>query len=117
MLIPELRSASFVTKRHILWAWIHACAGQNRIESSVSRTTRPTVTMTAARAPVLWLRPGVIVQDTIRGREYRIEKFLGQGGFGAAYQARRLTGTSSGPGLCVLKVTIHAATWHREAYF
>jgi len=73
--------------------------------------------MKATHAPVLWLRPGIIVQDAIRGREYRIEKFLGQGGFGAAYQALRLTGASSAPRLCVLKVTIDAATWHSEAYF
>jgi len=74
------------------------------------------MTMRAARASVdsvLWLRPGLIVQDALGGREYRIEKFLGQGGFGAAYQVQRLPGRSS----CVLKVTIHAATWHREAYF
>ena len=73
--------------------------------------------MKATHAPVLWLPPGVIVQDAIRGREYRIEKFLGQGGFGAAYRAIRLTGASSSPKLCVLKVTIDAATWHSEAYF
>jgi hypothetical protein len=73
--------------------------------------------MKATHAPVLWLRPGVIVQDAIRGREYRIEKFLGQGGFGAAYRAIRLTGASSSPKLCVLKVTIDGATWHSEAYF
>lgn len=66
---------------------------------------------------MLWLRPGLIAEDAIRGREYRIEKFLGQGGFGAAYQAYRLTGESSAPRLCVLKVTIDAATWHSEAYF
>ena len=73
--------------------------------------------MKATHATVLWLRPGLTVQDAIRGCEYRIEKFLGQGGFGAAYQAHRLTGASSAPRRCVLKVTIDAATWHREAYF
>ena len=81
-------------------------------------TTQPTKTMTAARgsvASVLWLRPGLIVQDAIRSREYRVLKFLGQGGFGAAYQVVRESATNSG--ICVLKVTIHAPTWHREAYF
>jgi serine/threonine protein kinase len=73
--------------------------------------------MKATRASVLWLRPGLIVQDAIRDQEYRIEKFLGQGGFGAAYQALRLTGASSAHRLSVLKVTIDAATWHSEAYF
>jgi serine/threonine protein kinase len=73
--------------------------------------------MKGARTPALRLAPGLTVQDAIRGRAYRIEKFLGQGGFGAAYQAHRLSGTTSAPSLCVLKVTIDAATWHREAYF
>ena len=59
----------------------------------------------------------MIVEDAIRGREYRIEGFLGEGGFGAAYRARRMSGTSSAPAMCVLKVTLDAATWHSEAYF
>jgi eukaryotic-like serine/threonine-protein kinase len=73
--------------------------------------------MKPTQAPVLWLRRGLLVQDAIRGRVYRIERFLGHGGFGAAYQAHRLTGASSAPSSCVLKVTLDAATWHSEAYF
>ena len=73
--------------------------------------------MKATRASLLWLRSGLIVQDAFRNREYRIDKFLGQGGFGAAYQALRLTGATSTPKLCVVKVTVDGPTWHREAYF
>ncbi len=83
-------------------------------------STLPTKTIRAARPPVdpaLWLQPGLIVQDVLSGHEYRVVKFLGRGGFGAAYQASRMRGTDSSAGTCVLKVTIHAATWHREAYF
>jgi len=78
------------------------------------------MTMPAARPSVdsvLWLRPGLIVQDAMSGREYRVLKFLGQGGFGAAYQVGRLPTANSPSITCVLKVTIHAPTWHREAYF
>jgi serine/threonine protein kinase len=66
---------------------------------------------------VLALRPGLVVHDAIRRREYRIVRFLGRGGFGAAYQALRLPPGSSSYDDCVLKVTIDAPTWHREAYF
>ncbi len=78
------------------------------------------MTMQAARASVdsvLWLRPGLIVRDALSGREYRVVRFLGRGGFGAAYLASRSTSANSSAGTCVLKVTVHAATWHREAYF
>jgi eukaryotic-like serine/threonine-protein kinase len=73
--------------------------------------------MRPAHAPALRLSPGLIVEDAIRGRTYRIDRFLGQGGFGAAYQGYRVAGASSSSRRCVLKVTIDAATWHSEAYF
>jgi eukaryotic-like serine/threonine-protein kinase len=73
--------------------------------------------MPAAVDSVLWLRPGLIVRDAFSGREYRVVRFLGQGGFGAAYLVGRLPDTNSSADTCVLKVTVHAATWHREAYF
>jgi serine/threonine-protein kinase len=65
----------------------------------------------------LQLSPGVIAHDAFSGRRYRIERFLGQGGFGAAYQAVRVTRGNPATRNCVLKVTVHAPTWHREAYF
>jgi eukaryotic-like serine/threonine-protein kinase len=80
----------------------------------------PTATMKAAHPKVrqvLRLQPGLIIPDAINGREYRIDGFLGQGGFGAAYRATRLSAGGSSPALCVLKVTIDAPAWHREAYF
>lgn len=82
--------------------------------------TLPTMTMGTASAfvdSVLWLRPGILVQDASSGREYRVVRFLGQGGFGAAYLADRLPSANSHAAPCVLKVIINAATWHREAYF
>jgi eukaryotic-like serine/threonine-protein kinase len=83
----------------------------------VSRSTLPTVTLKPTRASVLWLHAGLVVEDAFRGRAYRVEEFLGQGGFGAAYLVRRTVGAGKAPRRCVLKVTIDAATWHSEAYF
>ena len=95
----------------------HFHMGQSAVKSV--RPTLPTATMrtrTGADAG-LWLYPGTIVQDAIRGREYRVSRFLGRGGFGAAYEAVRLFHVAALPDSCVLKVTIDAVTWHREAYF
>jgi serine/threonine-protein kinase len=69
--------------------------------------------MTRRGPAALWLASGIKVADAIRGREYQIERFLGQGGFGAAYQAVRRSPRAK----CVLKITTDAAAWHREAYF
>jgi serine/threonine-protein kinase len=83
-------------------------------------TLLSTVTMKSKRpsaASVLWLEPGSIVDDVIGRRYYRVVKLLGQGGFGAAYQATRLSDVASPLNTCVLKVTINAPGWHREAYF
>ncbi len=87
--------------------------------SATRKSARTTATM---RSPAfvdssLWLAPGQIVHDAIGGAEFRIVRFLGQGGFGAAYQAARRPVPKSAAETCVLKVTIHAPTWHREAYF
>jgi serine/threonine protein kinase len=67
--------------------------------------------------PGLWLNPGTVVHDAIRRREYRVAQFLGRGGFGAAYLAVRLFRARAASETCVLKVTVDAVTWHREAYF
>src|SRR5277367_5301792 len=82
--------------------------------------TLPTKTIHAPRPrvdSVLWLSPGLIVRDAMNRQEYRIVGFLGRGGFGAAYQAVRLSAQNGRPEACVVKVTVDAPTWHREAYF
>jgi serine/threonine protein kinase len=86
----------------------------------MSQTNQSTATMRTAPGDlpsVLRLAPGSIVQDSLHRREYRVERFLGQGGFGAVYLVARFSGTKTFPVRCVLKVTVDAATWHREAYF
>jgi serine/threonine-protein kinase len=90
-------------------------------QASRHPSQQPTKTMkprrTVAVASVLWLPPGLTVHDAINDRQYQVIRWLGQGGFGAAYQVVRIPRTDSKLDACVLKVTIDAVTWHREAYF
>jgi serine/threonine-protein kinase len=59
--------------------------------------------------------------DTVESPEsrltYRVERFLGQGGFGQVYLARRLGSSSKVPGLVCIKVSTQIDGWLREAYF
>jgi serine/threonine-protein kinase len=48
---------------------------------------------------------------------YRIERLLGQGGFGQAYLARRLGRSTTVPELVCIKVSQRIDGWLREAYF
>ena len=92
--------------------------GKDQTKSRLSGAR--TVTMGAPPRtvdPLLWLAPRLAVRDAIGGHEYRVVRFLGQGGFGAAYLAMREGRSSVAPDTCVLKVTVDAPTWHREAYF
>jgi serine/threonine-protein kinase len=49
--------------------------------------------------------------------QYRIEKFLGKGGFGEAYLARRLGRSTTVPETVCIKVSQSIDGWVREAYF
>jgi len=49
--------------------------------------------------------------------KYRIERLLGQGGFGQAYLARRLGRSTLVPDIVCIKVSQRIDGWLREAYF
>ena len=51
------------------------------------------------------------------GLQYRIAKFLGKGGFGEAYLARRLGKSATVPESVCIKVSSSIDGWVREAYF
>jgi len=68
--------------------------------------------------PHLLLDPGSVVRNHVNGRRYRIGKFLGSGGFGAAYEVFELGRLlPDGPRSYCLKVTANPESWCREAYF
>ena len=59
--------------------------------------------------------------DTLESPEsrltYRVERFLGQGGFGQVYLAQRLGSSSKVPASVCIKVSTQMDGWLREAYF
>lgn len=61
---------------------------------------------------------GTIIDNQVSGATYRVKRFLGQGGFGAAYAAFHIdkNGKDRGELVC-LKFTTHADVWHGEAFF
>jgi serine/threonine protein kinase len=60
---------------------------------------------------------GHIVKSTVSGTSYRIEKVLGEGGFGRAYLAEELNRRNKVVEQVCLKTTLDQASWHRESYF
>jgi serine/threonine-protein kinase len=70
----------------------------------------------AARGKALLLPQQVVTSPETR-LQYRVDSLLGQGGFGQAYLATRLTRSREVPRVVALKASEHADGWVREAYF
>jgi serine/threonine protein kinase len=85
----------------------------------VNTTNATTRTRTAGRRQ----RPGQLVSagDLVASIEsrlsYRIERLLGQGGYGQVYLARRVGRSPVVPGRVCIKVSTRIDGWLREAYF
>ncbi|HEY7113751.1 MAG TPA: protein kinase [Thermoanaerobaculia bacterium] len=86
--------------------------------TSVSRAT--TLAMSAAsraaRGKALLL-PQQVVTSPETKLSYRIDSLLGQGGFGQAYLATRVTRSRAVPAVVAIKASEHIDGWLREAYF
>jgi eukaryotic-like serine/threonine-protein kinase len=82
-----------------------------------SATTR---TLTAGRrrqADGLLLNVGQAVTSPETQLQYRIERFIGSGGFGQAFLARRLGRSADVPEVVCVKASERIDAWLREAYF
>jgi hypothetical protein len=84
------------------------------ISAAVTRTRslRPT----ASQVRQL-LEPEQVVTSPETGLRYRIERLLGEGGFGQAYLARRLGKSRDVPEVVCIKASARIDGWLREAYF
>jgi serine/threonine protein kinase len=90
-----------------------------------TRTTRPSSKATTApisrrtllaRTGFLLVPPEVIVSPESRLR-YRVDRMLGEGGYGQAYLATRLGRVWDIPAKVCVKASEHIDGWLREAYF
>jgi serine/threonine-protein kinase len=68
-------------------------------------------------AGTLLVPPDLVVKSPESGAAYRVERLLGQGGFGQVYLARRLGRAGDIPEVVGLKVSERIDGWLREAYF
>jgi serine/threonine-protein kinase len=60
---------------------------------------------------------GQVVESPETGLRYRIDRLLGEGGFGQAYLAKRLGKSADVPETVCIKVSARIDGWIREAYF
>jgi hypothetical protein len=81
-------------------------------------TTRraSTAFMPAAGSPPL-LTVGEVVTSPESGIAYRVDRWLGAGGFGQVFLVRRLSRNRDVPKVLCLKVSTRIDGWLREAYF
>jgi serine/threonine-protein kinase len=63
------------------------------------------------------LAPGQIVSSPETGLGYRIERFVGAGGFGQVFFARSIRPPSTVPAALCVKISPHIDSWLRESYF
>jgi serine/threonine protein kinase len=81
-------------------------------------TTRSTLSLRAPFAGArLLLEPGQVITSPETQLQYRVDRILGEGGFGQVYFAARLGQSSHVPRIVCVKVSTRIDGWLREAYF
>ena len=88
---------------------------------STDASRRTTRTATASRVSRLGrsalLRAGDVIESPETAFKYKIERPLGEGGFGQVYLAHRLGRSREVPEVLCIKVSTRIDGWLREAYF
>jgi serine/threonine-protein kinase len=86
----------------------------NRHTTNATTRTRA-ASVRGAQTPLL--TRGEVLASAESGLRYRIDRQVGQGGFGQVYFARRIDRSSSVPESLCVKVSRRIDGWIREAYF
>ena len=88
------------------------------LKNATSATTRNTsALLTLARRTGHLLVPQQVVTSPESRLSYRVERLLGEGGFGQAFLAARVGRSTAVPSTVCVKVSPHIDGWLREAYF
>jgi serine/threonine protein kinase len=86
--------------------------------NATSATTRATQSLERfARQAQYLLVPKQVITSPESGLQYRIERLLGQGGFGQVFLASRHGRSDRVPDIVCIKVSSRIDGWLREAYF
>ena len=83
--------------------------------NATTRTRTRTASIRETREPLL--ERGDEIGSTETKLRYRIDRLIGQGGYGQVYTARRLIRSRTVPELLCIKVSRNIDAWIREAYF
>jgi serine/threonine protein kinase len=89
-----------------------------RLSDRISAATTRTRPLGAAGGPGgHLLAPNQVIASPESGLTYRVERLLGEGGFGQVFLARRLGRSPRVPLVLCVKVSARIDGWLREAYF
>ena len=114
----KLRSPSRRTGARELVVRFRVPTGSREFFNATSATTRATQSLQRlTRQSQYLLVPKQVIASPESGLEYRIERLLGQGGFGQVFLAARRGRSQRVPEVVCIKVSGRIDGWLREAYF